>query len=108
MQKRTPISLRPHGGQGVIGATYGQMAGPPDSPERYGTGEKGMNDDPRLKLKIRLCCDAMGDAVMMNDIRESIIQDEDSLFICWSDGDTMPLNYCPACGRKIEVKEEEK
>ena len=65
-----------------------------------------MNDDPRLKLKIRICCDAMGDAVMMNDIREGIIQDEDGLFIWWSDGDTMPLNYCPACGKRLKWRKK--
>lgn len=62
-----------------------------------------MTDDV-FKLKIKICCDAMGDAVMMNDIREGIIRDKDDLLILWNDGDTMPLNYCPSCGKKIEVK----
>ena len=64
-----------------------------------------MNKNPRLKLHIKICCNAMDDAVMMNDIREGILQDEDGLFIWWCDGDTMPMVYCPACGKKIEVEE---
>lgn len=56
--------------------------------------------------KINICCDAMGDAVMMNDIREGITIIDDKLFIMWPDGDCMPLNYCPSCGKKVErVKE---
>ena len=58
--------------------------------------------DKRLNIRIKVCCDAMGDAVMMNDIREGIAIINDKLYIVWSDGDCMPLNYCPACGKKIE------
>lgn len=54
-------------------------------------------------FKIKICCDAMGDTIMMNDIRDSITMIEDGLYIVWSDGDCMPLNYCPSCGKKIEV-----
>ena len=52
--------------------------------------------------KINICCDAMGDAVMMNDIRDGITIIDDKLYIVWSDGDCMPLNYCPSCGKMIE------
>ena len=62
-----------------------------------------MFDDPRLKLKIEVCCDAMGDAVMMNDIRGGIIQDEEGIYIWWRDGDIMPMNFCPNCGKRIKV-----
>jgi hypothetical protein len=62
---------------------------------------EGMTD----RWKVHICCDAMGDAVMMNDIRDGITIIDDKLYIVWSDGDCMPLNYCPSCGKKIEVKE---
>ena len=58
--------------------------------------------DERLNIRIKICCDDMGDAVMMNDIREGIIQDTDGIYIWWKDGDLMPMNYCPSCGKKIE------
>ena len=60
-----------------------------------------MNDE-RLNIRIKICCHDMGDAVMMNDIREGIIQDADGIYIWWRDGDLMPMNYCPSCGKKIE------
>ena len=60
-------------------------------------------DDNRLGVRVKVCCDAMGDAMMMNDIRQGIIQEGDDMFIWWSDGDAMPLRYCPNCGKKIEV-----
>ena len=63
---------------------------------------KEMIDD----FKIKICCDAMGDAVMMNDIRDGIAIINDKLYIVWSDGDCMPLNYCPSCGKKIEKVKE--
>ncbi|MBQ1293263.1 MAG: hypothetical protein IIY21_04450 [Clostridiales bacterium] len=55
------------------------------------------------KWKVKICCDAMGDAVMMNDIREGIVTIDDNLYIVWADGDSMPLNYCPSCGKKVEL-----
>ena len=59
-----------------------------------------------MTKRIRICCDAMGDAMMMNDIREGIIIDEDGAFIWWKDGDTMPMNYCPNCGKKMSNSSE--
>jgi len=56
--------------------------------------------------KINICCDAMGDAVMMNDIRDGITIIDDKLYIVWPDGDCMPLNYCPSCGKKVEKVKE--
>ncbi len=58
--------------------------------------------DERLNIRIKICCDDMGDAVMMNEFREGLILDGD-LYIWWKDGDLMPMNYCPSCGKKIEV-----
>lgn len=59
--------------------------------------------DERLNIRIKICCDAMDEVVMMNDIREGITTINDKLYIWWKDGDCMPLNYCPSCGKKIEV-----
>ena len=64
-----------------------------------------MIGDKIWEIHIEPCCDAMGDAVMMNDIREGMIQDGDELFILWGDGDAMPLRYCPNCGKKVKFKE---
>ena len=58
-----------------------------------------------MTKRIRICCDAMGDAMMMNDIREGIIIAEDGAFIWWKAGDTMPMNDCPNCGKKVKFKE---
>lgn len=60
--------------------------------------------DKKLNIRIRICCDAMGDAVMMNDLREGLIFDNGKVYIWWKDGDCMQMNYCPCCGKKIEVK----
>lgn len=56
---------------------------------------------------IVLCCNDMRETVMMNEFREGVVQIGDALYIKWGDGDCMPLNYCPSCGKKIEraVKE---
>ena len=57
---------------------------------------------------IRPCCRYMEDTIMLNDIRESIAFDPNEpkgskfrFMIVWSDGDCMPLLYCPSCGKKI-------
>lgn len=59
-------------------------------------------------IPIDPCCKSMEDTIMMNDIRESITFHEDEpkgspnrFMIVWSDGDCIPLLYCPSCGRKI-------
>ena len=58
-------------------------------------------NDSRLKIQIEPCCNDMADAIMMNDFRQGIIQDDDGVFIWWDDCDTMPLRFCPSCGKKI-------
>lgn len=58
--------------------------------------------DEKLNIRIKICCDAMGDAVILNEFRKGIIQEEDGIYIWWRDGDLMPMNYCPSCGKKIE------
>lgn len=55
------------------------------------------------RWKVGICCDAMGDTIMLNDFRDSLTVIDDKLYIVWSDGDCMPLNYCPSCGKKIEM-----
>lgn len=64
-------------------------------------------------IPIKPCCICMEDTIMLNDIRESIIFDSKKpkgskfrFMIVWSDGDCMPLLYCPSCGKKIEEVEE--
>lgn len=59
--------------------------------------------DEKLNIRIKICCDDMGDVVMMNDIREGLIFHDGGVYIWWKDGDCMPMNYCPSCGKKIEV-----
>lgn len=62
-----------------------------------------MTHNEKLDIHIRICCDDMGDAVMMNEFREGMLLDDEGLYIWWKDGDLMPVNYCPSCGKKIEV-----
>lgn len=62
-----------------------------------------MTHNEKLDIRIRICCDDMGDAVMMNEFREGLLLDDEGLYIWWKDGDLMPVNYCPSCGKKIEV-----
>ena len=65
---------------------------------------KESPESERLKLSIEICCDEMGDAVMMNAYRQGIIQNGDgTLDIWWDDGDCTPLRYCPSCGKPIKV-----
>lgn len=58
------------------------------------------------RWKVHICCDAMGDIILMNNFRDSIKVINDELYIVWSDGDCMPLNYCPSCGKKVEKVKE--
>lgn len=62
-----------------------------------------MTHNEKLDIRIKICCDDMGDAVMMNEFREGLLLDDEGLYIWWKDGDLMPVNYCPSCGKKIEV-----
>ena len=64
-------------------------------------------------IHIKPCCKFMADTLMMNDIRCSIIMDLDEpkgsqerFNIVWSDGDCIPLMYCPSCGKRIEEEDE--
>ena len=60
-------------------------------------------------LHIIPCCADMEDAMMLNEFRQGIIEDPqlDPLHhIVWGDGDMMPLRYCPSCGKKICMYEE--
>lgn len=58
-------------------------------------------------LSIDPCCRDMEDAVMMNDIREGIIEYEGQFYIVWGDGDMIPLKYCPSCGKPIKKRDME-
>ena len=64
-------------------------------------------------IPIKPCCTYMEDTIMLNDIRESITFNPNEpkgskfrLMIMWSDGDCVPLLYCPSCGKKIEEEKE--
>ena len=71
-------------------------------PRRMPRPERGM-DDPAWIIRIEPCCKEMSDTIMMNDIRQGVVRDQDgSLSILWGDGDTMPLRYCPCCGKRVE------
>lgn len=64
--------------------------------------------DPDYEIPIDQCCGDMGDAIMMNQFRQGIIYDrvlDPPLWIVWKDGDMMPLNYCPSCGKPIKIIE---
>ena len=53
-------------------------------------------------VPIEPCCGEMEDAVMLNDIREGVIEHVGQFYIVWGDGDMIPLNYCPCCGKLIK------
>jgi len=66
-------------------------------------------------IPIDPCCKSMEDTIMMNDIRESIMFDPNQpkgykfrFMIMWSDGDLMPLLYCPSCGQKVREIDDPK
>ena len=62
--------------------------------------------DTDYEIPIEQCCGDMGDAIMMNQFRKGIIYDrvlDPPLWIVWNDGDMMPLNYCPSCGKSIKI-----
>ena len=56
--------------------------------------------DTDYEIPIEQCCGDMGDAIMMNQFRQGI-----PLWIVWNDGDMMPLNFCPSCGKPIRIIE---
>lgn len=68
------------------------------------------------KRNIKICCNDMGNARMMGNFRDykgrekdligSIVIFDDKLYIAWADGDCTPLNYCPSCGKKVELVKE--
>lgn len=68
------------------------------------------------KRNVKACCDDMRVARMMGDVRDykgkekdligSIVIINDKLYFVWADGDCMPLNYCPSCGKKVEMVKE--
>lgn len=64
-----------------------------------------VNEMTDMTQRIRICCPAMDDLVLLNDIRESIIESEGQLWLWWKDGDMTPLRFCPTCGKRIEVDE---
>ena len=62
--------------------------------------------DTDYEIPIEQCCGDMDDAIMMNQFRKGIIYDrvlDPPLWIVWNDGDMMPLNYCPSCGKPIRI-----
>ena len=62
--------------------------------------------DMDYEIPIEQCCGGMDDAIMMNQFRQGIIYDrvlDPPLWIVWKDGDMMPLNFCPACGKPIRI-----
>lgn len=64
--------------------------------------------DMDYEIPIEQCCGDMDDAIMMNQFRQGIIYDrvlDPPLWIVWKDGDMMPLNFCPACGKPIKIIE---
>ena len=64
--------------------------------------------DTDYEIPIEQCCGDMGDTIMMNQIRQGIIYDrvlDPPLWIVWKDGDMMPLNFCPSCGKPIKIIE---
>ena len=62
-------------------------------------------EDARVNLKMEPCCAEFNDVLMMNDIRQGVIQDGKELFIWWDDGDCTPLRFCPCCGKRLEVQD---
>ena len=70
-------------------------------PRRTIARERPM-DDSSLALGIEPCCKEMADTIMMNDIRQGVVEDPDgTLSIVWPDGDAMPLRFCPCCSKEI-------
>lgn len=55
------------------------------------------------KRNIRICCDAMDLLVMCADLRNNILVFGDEVYLVWKDGDCTELNYCPNCGKKVEL-----
>ena len=65
-------------------------------------GREIMNEE--YDLHIMPCCSDMEEAMMMNRIRQGIIEDDTLVpahWIVWNDGDMMPLRYCPSCGARL-------
>lgn len=64
--------------------------------------------DTDYEIPIEQCCGDMEDAIMLNQFRHGIIYDrvlDPPLWIMWKDGDMMPLNFCPSCGKPIKIIE---
>lgn len=65
-------------------------------------GGEGMNEE--YDLHVMPCCADMEKAMRMNGFRQGIIEDDTLVpahWIVWSDGDMMPLRYCPSCGTRL-------
>lgn len=66
-------------------------------------------DDRCKNVPIEPCCKDMGDILMLNDVRESILFDSNEtlesgfrFMIWWKDGDCTPLRFCPSCGKPVQ------
>ena len=70
---------------------------------------KGMSNTRFENIPLKACCRFMDDTLMMNDLRQSIVFNQDEpegsmnrFMILWNDGDCIPMLYCPSCGKKVE------
>jgi len=56
-----------------------------------------------MKITIKQCCKTMGQLISEGVVKITNFNDSKILTILAKNGNILTINYCPCCGKKIEI-----